>query len=593
MKFAQITRLTMVATTLILGSGIFAQAQTEVDPDRLASIREKLAQVEAVLDTLPDSAKKRLSSGAQNLLKLAQGWQEVEGTLAQIPVNLVNEKNIPRNDFGVSAASDAPNDPAASFPISRASADFVFSIMAGFTQSETSTAWCGNNVVTGFNDSGSIFESLLFGPGGVSGSGASISSNKGLTFHDVGFINPGTDFNNFLAGDPVVTCALLPQAAMPSFFYNQLFELGPPTAPLTAIAFSRSTDGGGSWSSAVAAVQKDARTHFLDKDWSAVDPTNPSRIFVSYTDFDRSGTSGAPACGFVGGNAVLRIAIELVRSSDGGATWSDPVVIAQGCNVPPNFPQVQGSQIVVDSAGSVYVAWEFFQGAAGTTRSLLISKSADNGSSFGAPVTISNVIETGDGGGLQGGFRNNEFPMLAVDRSSGALYVAWNDGRNFAIRDFEGADGLYHFADILVSRSITGGATWSVPVLVNPPQAPHLVGLNLLGTDHYQPGIAVDHTGAVGVCWYDRRGDPANFRFGRACSISTTSGVTWTQNFFFNGNWSPVHATDVFLNPTYFGDYDTVASDFLLSNSGFLGAFGFVSPSALVPNQDVAIFIFP
>ena len=379
MRFAQITGLTTMATALILGSGNFSRAQTGVDPDRLAGLREKLAQVEEVLDTLPDSAKERLSSGAQNLLKLAQGWEDVEGTLVQLPRNPGNEKNALRNDLRVSAASDAVDDPAASFSISNASADFVFSLMAGFTQSETSTAWCGNNIVTGFNDSGSILESLLFGPGGVSGSGASISSNKGLTFHDVGYINPGTDFTNFLAGDPVVTCALLPQTL---------------------------------------------------------------------------------------------------------------------------------------------------------------------------------------------------------------------NGRNFAIRDFEARDGMYHFADILVSRSITGGATWSAPILVSPPQAPHFVGLNLLGTDHYQPGIAVDRTGAIAVCWYDRRGDPANFKFGRACSIST-NGVTWTQNFFINGNWSPVHATDVFINPAYFGDYDTVASDFLLSNSGFLGAFGLVSPNALVPNQDVAIFSVP
>ena len=205
----------------------------------------------------------------------------------------------------------------------------------------------------------------------------------------------------------------------------------------------------------------------------------------------------------------------------------------------------------------------------------------------------SNVIETGDGNGLQGGFRNNEFPMLAIDRSSGALWVAWNDGRNFAVRDSEARDGLYHFADILVSRSTTGGASWSVPVLVSPTQVPHLFGGNILGTDHYQPGIAVDKTGAAGVCWYDRRGDPANFKFGRACSISTNSGLTWTQNFFVNGNWSPWHATDVLINPFYLGDYDTVASDFLLGNSGFLGAYGFVNAAALVPNQDVAVFSFP
>ena len=128
--------------------------------------------------------------------------------------------------------------------------------MAGFTQSETSTAWCGNHVVVGFNDSGSFFESPI-GPGGASFSGASISNNKGASFHDVGFINPGTDVNNFLAGDPAVTCTQGPAAgSIPTFFYTQLFESGPATAPVTAIAVSKSVDGGGSWASPVAAVQK-------------------------------------------------------------------------------------------------------------------------------------------------------------------------------------------------------------------------------------------------------------------------------------------------------------------------------------------------
>jgi hypothetical protein len=43
------------------------------------------------------------------------------------------------------AVPDTTADPAAvTFPISNPSADFLFSIMAGLTQSETSTAWCGN-----------------------------------------------------------------------------------------------------------------------------------------------------------------------------------------------------------------------------------------------------------------------------------------------------------------------------------------------------------------------------------------------------------------------------------------------------------------
>jgi hypothetical protein len=575
----------------ILSFGTIAGAQTGVDPERLSSIREKLAQVADLLEALPQSSKNRLSSGAHNLLKLAQGWEEVERALEAARARGGATVNELRERSSVSTPSVEPD--SASFPISNTRADFQFSLMSGFTQSETSTAWCGNNVVVGFNDSGSFFESLLFGPGGASLSGSAISTNRGLTFHDAGFINPGTDVTNFLGGDPVVTCTVTTPGTLPTFYYTQLFEYGPASAPVTAIALSKSIDGGASWVSPVAAVGKDARTHFLDKDWSAVDPTNPNRLFVTYTDFDFSGTSGSPACGIAGVSPVLRTAIELVQSSDGGATWSLPVVIAQGCVAPPVFPHLQGSQVAVDAQGKVYVAWEAFAGPAATARTLLISASTDHGATFGAPVPISSVIETGDGNGLQGGFRNNEFPMLAIDRSSGTLWVAWNDGRNFAIPDGEASDGLYHFADIFVSRSTSAGATWSPPVLVNLPQTPHVFSGNVLGTDHYQPGIAVDDQGAVGVCWYDRRNDPANFRFGRACSISTNAGVTWTPSFFINGNWSPWHATDVFINPAYFGDYDSVTSDFLLGSSGFLGAFGFVNTSAAVPNQDVAIFLFP
>jgi len=114
----------------------------------------------------------------------------------------------------------------------------------------------------------------------------------------------------------------------------------------------------------------------------------------------------------------------------------------------------------------------------------------------------------------------------------------------------------------------------------------------VLGNDYYQPGIAIDRTGMVGVCWYDRRNDPANFRFGRACATSSNNGATWST-VLVNGSWSPWHATDVFINPAYLGDYDSVASDTLNTQSGFLGAFGFVNTAGPVPNQDVFVLGFP
>src|SRR5262249_56345101 len=138
-------------------------------------------------------------------------------------------------------------------------------------------------------------------------------------------------------------------------FSTKLFELGPASAPLTGIAFSKPADGGGSWQPPVAAIEKDARTHFLDKDWSAVDPMNPDRILITYTDFDQSGTSGTPPCGFVAGRPILRTAIELVQSSGGGASWSRPPGLAQGCNAAPAVAGLAGVEVRVGKAGEVYV----------------------------------------------------------------------------------------------------------------------------------------------------------------------------------------------------------------------------------------------
>jgi len=109
-------------------------------------------------------------------------------------------------------------------PVSNPNTDFLSSRVTGFTQSETSTAWCGSNVVVGFNDSGSVIEtfgSLLAGINGLSVNGVALSTDQGHTFQDLGSLNPGPDPSGFLAGDPVIGCA-----DIKTFYYSSLFESG-------------------------------------------------------------------------------------------------------------------------------------------------------------------------------------------------------------------------------------------------------------------------------------------------------------------------------------------------------------------------------
>src|ERR1700739_925081 len=166
--------------------------------------------------------------------------------------------------------------------VSDPTTDLAYSSLAGFTQSETSAARCGQGVVIGYNDSGSVFETPFFftGTGGEGFSGASCSNDGGETFKDIGPINPGPNQYNFLGGDPVVTCA-----NPDTFYYTQIFAYDTPGGnPMAAVAISTSTDSGANWGDPVAAISKNGLYHLLDKPWSTIDPSNHHHIFVSSPD---------------------------------------------------------------------------------------------------------------------------------------------------------------------------------------------------------------------------------------------------------------------------------------------------------------------
>ena len=258
--------------------GLFSSflAPAQLSPQRLAAMRSRLGEVNKVTGKLSPVQRGKLSGGAVNLLQMAENWNKIEPSLEHASITF---------DQKLATSSRSSSTSSILVPVSNPATDFLFSIMTGFTQSETSTAWCGSNVVVGFNDSGSIPESVLFGPGGVSLSGVAFSTNQGAAFRDAGFVNPGSNPANFLAGDPVLSCV-----DASTFYYAQIFETADAVGnPLTAVSLSTSTDGGANWGDPVVAVEKDGLTHFIDKDWMTVDPTNPKTIFVTYTDFDSSG----------------------------------------------------------------------------------------------------------------------------------------------------------------------------------------------------------------------------------------------------------------------------------------------------------------
>jgi hypothetical protein len=138
-----------------------------------------------------------------------------------------------------------------------------------------------------------------------------------------------------------------------------------------------------------------------------------------------------------------------VRSTDGGHTFSQPVQVSD-----PQRSRVGAATPIVDAHGTVVVLYEDFKDdrrdfenlegpAWDGAFALVVSRSADEGRSFGRGVEVdSNVLTT----------RRflvflPDFPSIAAgpDRR---LYVAWGDG------------GSGH-EEVLVRRSDDGGQTWS------------------------------------------------------------------------------------------------------------------------------------
>src|SRR5229473_1562242 len=483
--------------TLLIGVCVaMANKLAQSGSSRGTPIDPLMDQVKQLQINLGAGAK-FVSGGTLNALNVAQHWNTLKAGFGQ-----------PTTATRVSLA--AINVTPGSLP----------SRVGGFTQSETSTAWCGTNAVVGFNGSA---------------------------------INSGGQ------------CLVAPGA----------------TANVTV---SPSSDGGMTFGAPVAAVKKDVFTHLLDKDWMAIDPTTGD-IYVTYTDIDTTGS--LTGCGLFGGFfPITRTAIELVRSTNGGVTWSSPSEVTHVCSgvtfgglvVVPQTSTVTGSQIglalgLAPGLTTVYVAYEGF----GLTtpnlnvREIDIAKSTDNGATFGAPTKVHDVDCAGDcnDGILQGSIRIFELPSLTMGKGSqsGKIFITWNDGDNPLADPFPTGTGFYHFTDVLLVSSSDGGANWSAPVKVNNNPASH--------TDHFQPAVSSDNSGRVAVCFYDRRNYVTNnFLIDRYCARSTNGGVSFGTNTRITGkSFLSVVGQDPLLVPTYMGDYDTLASDTLNLTNGFRGGF--------------------
>jgi hypothetical protein len=543
---------TIVGAVLGVSVPLGAQDEAVSRQEALAPLMHDLASFH---ERLPRPIQVGLSGPAQSLFRMARSWDR-PGSLRSPAV----EPPVPLPPNGTTGLPPTLPPGRITDPTQDVLPNGKKNNYFGFVQASTATAWCGNSIVTVYADDGSLLESVAAGVG-LSQNGYSLSTNAGATWHDMGFQSSGLNPTNLVAGLSIA-CG----DANTFYIASEFFQGG-----TSLVGVAKSSDGGVVFDEPTVAVTAPAGAYFLDAPSVAVDPTNTLTLYVAYVVVDQSGTT----CQNSQMKPATRTGIEIVKSTDGGATWAAPVEAMSVCDSAQLGVFVEGVQAAVDGGGIAHLAWESNAGREPDSlpKPGQILHRAFAGSTFApGPNVVTTLTLPGDPSELlQGDLQVTFYPSLAVDRSGKAtdraLYVAWTEGTR-TVPDYSFFASTYTYSDIFVASSTDGGVSWS--------HSPGKVNTNLettVSSDQFMPALAVDRNGVLGACWYDRRNDPANFLVDRYCGRSTNGGVTWTNSRITPTSFVVTTGQDAFSPSSFLENSDTLATDFLKMNLGFKGAY--------------------
>lgn len=336
-----------------------------------------------------------------------------------------------------------------------------------------------------------------------------------------------------------------------------------------SVAYSR--DGGATWTMRAVPV--------VSSDLQALDPavvfSNDGKVYMAYAVVRTVNK-------FTVGSGIY-----LVRSDDGGSTWSAPVAVVDGLNDalavhtrpclavnPANnelavaWVKNEGSQsratayvkrtadgaafseaiavndqtararnisLAYNLSGELFAAWYNFNAATANVTKIsgtsvqLLSHFAVNpiGTADGTSRIIKNTLKV------------NNYPVLAIDQSvsktSGAIYMVWASQENGS-------------PDIFITVSKDNGTTWSAPAAIHPNRR----------NDQFFPSVSVDRTtGAVNVIYYDSRNDANNQLIDVYLSQSIDGGRSFVDARLSNTSFDPAVGP---FSGKVIGDYNAVSS---------------------------------
>jgi hypothetical protein len=300
--------------------------------------------------------------------------------------------------------------------------------------------------------------------------------------------------------------------------------------PTTAVVASHSEDGGLTWPSVTTVApplqgnETDAITGSPTLDGHAY------TVWANFTfDFPRANT------------------LEFSRTTDGGVTWSPPVLIDQ----PGPFAWDVAPRLLVLPDGTLLTLFAQTDLEAGFGTHYA-ARSLDEGQTWLPPVQVGPQLPLTEFVHPEfGHLPQPHFPSAAV-APDGTAYLAFENNSSAS----SGGIG--------VAKSRDGGLTWTSSMLPG------------VSAYAFEPAIAVDKKGTVGVIWYDLRNDQLG-------DAALTADVWFAQSRNGGASWRQRHVagpTDLRTAPlpahNYVGEYQGLAG----LRRGFAAAFTLAAPQA-------------
>ncbi|HEX3482377.1 MAG TPA: sialidase family protein [Kofleriaceae bacterium] len=357
--------------------------------------------------------------------------------------------------------------------------------------------------------------------GGANGIGVAVTLDGGATWStDTPRIGrcagaaAGADYQR--ASDPWVTVAADGTVFLAALAFDSM-------SARNAMLASRSTDGGATWSDPAVLIADDDPDVFNDKGSITADPADPGRVYAVWDRLTGQTHPDQPI-----GTGPTWFARTTAGAWEPARAIFDPGLDAQTI----------GNVIAVRPDGTLVDVFDLITQTSNHTPSnmLAVIRSEDHGLTWSAATVVAPMRGVGVQDPQSHVFirSGTDLPQVAADRTSGALYIVWEDA--------PAGDSID--AVMLVS-SLDGGVTWSAPVAVN----------GARGAPAFTPSVAVAADGTVGVTYFDLRnarpGD-GSLRVTPWLATSRDRGATWSDEALS----SPFDLHPALLQGAFFlGDY--------------------------------------